>query len=123
MSAKRTCNHHSDCDRVDQKHPGGGHCHDPDCESPTAENCPWVASGRTHTLAGPGARAGQKASYAPPIPCWSCGKTFSIGYAEDGAPVAFHSLPTCTAFDRANTVAEIARFSEKCRLAESPEMS
>lgn len=36
----RSCNHHSDCEAVDRRHPGGGHCRDADSEPPTAENCP-----------------------------------------------------------------------------------
>ena len=119
----RRCNHHSDCDRADDKHPGGGHCHDPGCESPTAESCPWVQQSVAHTLAGPGPYDGQQATSTQPVPCWSCGRGFSIGYAEDGAPVAFHALPTCDAFDAAGTVAQIARFSEKCRLAANPRLS
>lgn len=119
---KRRCNHHSDCDRVDRKHPGGGHCHAPECESPTAENCAWVNTGKTGELVGPGPYAGQVATSAPTLPCWSCGLAFSLGYAGDGAPVAFHALPMCEAFEQANTVAELARYSEKCRLAQSPRL-
>lgn len=128
----RRCNHHSNCDRVDQKHPGIGHCHDPDCESPTAENCPYVNAGHVYTFAGllhPGSppsgvdRSGQQGSSTPPIPCWSCGRSFSLGYVEGGEPVAYHALPLCEAFHAANTVAEMARFSEKCRLAQNPELA
>lgn len=36
------CNHHSDCARADEKHPGLGHCHEPACDSSTAESCPRV---------------------------------------------------------------------------------
>ena len=47
LPRRSRCNHHSDCAAVDRKHPGGGHCHDEECESPTAENCPRVAWGGT----------------------------------------------------------------------------
>ena len=39
-----SCNHHGDCLAVDAKHPGGGHCCDPECEVGVAESCPNVWS-------------------------------------------------------------------------------
>jgi hypothetical protein len=130
----RSCNHHDNCDRAERRHPGIGHCHSPDCEAATAQECPWVQSGQVHTLAGllrpgsrgetePGLHSGQVASSTPPIPCWSCGRDFSIGYVEGGEMVAFHALPMCAAYEACNTVAEAARFAEKCRLAEEPTLS
>lgn len=41
----RSCNHHSDCAAVDRKHPGGGHCHDPECEASAPEFCDNVCQG------------------------------------------------------------------------------
>jgi hypothetical protein len=40
---QRSCNHHSDCDLSDLKHPGQGHCHDPECEAPASEYCDHVS--------------------------------------------------------------------------------
>jgi hypothetical protein len=125
----RRCNHHGHCDAVDLVCPGTGHCYDPDCESPTAETCPYVNAGRVYTFAGllrPGAmpsgvdHTGHVGSSTPPIACWACGRDFSIGYVEGGEPVVYHALPLCSEFEAVDTVAEAARFSEKCRLAQNP---
>jgi hypothetical protein len=44
-TGERACNHHSDCAAVERKHPGVGHCYDPECEAPSAEHCKNVALG------------------------------------------------------------------------------
>lgn len=44
-TGKRACNHHSDCAEVERRHPGEGHCYDPDCSAGSAEWCRNVQAG------------------------------------------------------------------------------
>jgi len=42
----KACNHHSDCEEVNRRHPSEGHCYDPECTAGAAEWCRNVQAGR-----------------------------------------------------------------------------
>ena len=52
---------------------------------------------------------------APPAPC-VCGGKYQLGY-QIGAPMLWHSWPTCADFDAIDTLEDAAAFSQRCRNA------
>ena len=44
-----------------------------------------------------------------------CGGTFGMGYNLGGQPAAWHSKPTCPAYDAIDSTADAVALSQRCR--------